>query len=219
MIDNDEDPYTTSKSTSRILMKHSTHILRQAWEDAIQDTKKAIAIDATAGRGSDTLSLSQMLGRKGTVHSIDIQSMAICETRKRHEELVDENKSELMTYVNSHANLQQVTGLMDGEVSLVTYNLGWCPMREADKYIVTQSESTIESLNSAKRIVCKGGGLISVMCYVGHSQGHSEHDSVVRWCSALDKKVWNVIHVNYPNRKQSPHLLLCKRIPTSKMNT
>ncbi len=42
-----------------------------------------LCIDATAGTGKDTVFLAKLVGEKGRVISMDIQEMAIEQTKKR----------------------------------------------------------------------------------------------------------------------------------------
>lgn len=197
----------------KLLLKHSTHVVRAGWQDAFQSTGSLIAIDATAGRGSDTLSLCQMLGSDGQVHAVDIQSLATQETKRRYAELKALNQpvADLTTYTASHVDLAALTGAPENSVAVVTYNLGWLPMREANKRIITREESTIASLDSASKLVCDKGGTISIMAYVGHNGGTAEKDAVVAWTRRLCIHQWSVLHLSYPNRNGAPHLLLCVR--------
>jgi ubiquinone/menaquinone biosynthesis C-methylase UbiE len=45
-------------------------------------SKGNVVVDATCGRGRDTLVLSQLVGKNGEVHAFDVQIEAISATRR-----------------------------------------------------------------------------------------------------------------------------------------
>ena len=63
-----------------------------------------VCIDATAGRGRDTLFLCQLVGETGTVYAFDIQADAIASTR----ELLEQHgcNAQAHLFQTSHANIQ-----------------------------------------------------------------------------------------------------------------
>lgn len=67
-------------------------------------------------------------------------------------------------------------------LSVHSYNLGYLP--KGDKSITTTRSSTLKSIESALQIV-RVGGLISILCYVGHPEGEQETMSVQQFVSAL----------------------------------
>lgn len=215
-----DDKVSEEPNTSINLLTHSTYVLRSAWRTAINRSTsgKPLAIDATAGRGSDTLSLCRLLGSQGVVHGIDIQQDAINETQSRYEEMVHDSESthesiaKLFLYKGCHSDLHARTGgvLNSESVAVITYNLGWYPGTNADRSIVTQAESTVRSLRSAEQLLAPGG-IISVMVYVGHDGGEKEEEAVYGWASNLCSKQWTVVYLTYPNRNLAPTLLLCER--------
>lgn len=193
------------------VMSHSGRIVRNVWRDAFMRTRSVIAIDATAGRGSDTLSLCELAGNDGVVHAVDVQAAALAETRARYDVACSTNvpMAVLRTHNASHDDLCAVTGLRGG-VAAVVYNLGWYPAPGADRRIITRAESTLRSLHSATKIVSPEG-IISIMAYVGHEGGRDEADSVREWSENLDRTCWSVVHLAYPNRRQAPELFLLQR--------
>lgn len=193
------------------IMSHSGRIVRSAWRDAFMRTKNVVAIDATAGRGSDTLSLCEIAGSDGVVHAVDVQAAALVETRARYDAACGGNiaLAVLHTHRGNHENLRTVTGLTGG-VAAIAYNLGWYPAPGADRSIITRAESTIRSLQSATELV-SSNGVISIMAYVGHEGGREEADSVRVWAANLDRSNWSVVHLAYPNRRQAPELFLLQR--------
>lgn len=198
------------------ILSHSTHLLRSVWQAAIHTSGRNIAIDATAGRGSDTLTLCKLLSsHDGTVHTFDIQSSALAETRARYQAMKDAQEDEtsiaqLQIHHACHSEIESRTGADAASVACVTYNLGWYPGKQADRSVITRPHTSVQSLESASRLIAPGG-VISVMAYVGHPGGADEEEAIRLWCSKLNSRLWTVAHLTYPNRKQAPVLLLCQR--------
>ncbi|KAI0559907.1 SAM-dependent methyltransferase [Gracilaria domingensis] len=191
-------------------MRHSGSFVREAWHDAIRNTEIRTVIDATAGRGSDTISLGQYVGNEGIVHAFDIQQDAIEETRQRYEEaLLHGDMGVLCLHRRSHEDFS-LLGLKEGSVSCVVYNLGWYPGKGADRSIITRESSTLRSLESAEGLVAVGG-VVSIMAYVGHKGGKEEEEACLDWATGLRSRKWNVVVLKYPNRRAAPSLILCER--------
>lgn len=209
----------TEDDMTPALLRHSGEVVRAAWRAAFQETGSNVAIDATAGRGSDTLSLSALAGAHGMVHTIDVQAAALEETAARHAAARKSScpivMSELRTHHASHADLTSVTGLTEN-VATVAYNLGWYPAQEADRSIITHADSTVQSLRSAVQLLAVSG-VVSVMAYVGHPGGREEADAVRDWTTTLDRRAWTVVHLTYPNRHQAPELFLLQRLHLPKL--
>lgn len=192
-------------------LRHSRPLARATWTAALRRAGCVVAVDATAGRGSDTLQLARLVGNRGVVHAIDVQAGAVAETRKRFEdEKTNGGLGELRAVVGSHEDLGCL-GLDPRSVAVVTYNLGFYPGRQADRNVVTQLETTVSSLRSAEKLVSVGG-VISVTAYSGHEGGAEEEDAVLRWAEMLCTKTWSTCHIRYPNRASAPSLVLCERL-------
>lgn len=190
-------------------LSHTRTLTRTIWQTALTHTSSLVAIDATAGRGSDTLTLAQLLPHDGTVHSIDIQASALSETRQRyHQKAAATPLAALQPHHMSHDRLDTLQ-LQPRSVGVVAYNLGWCPSYNADRSIVTLGETTVKSLDQAAGLVCVGG-VITVMIYVGHDQGKREEQQVLAWAASLAHD-WGVFTLAYPNRSLAPRVLICER--------
>lgn len=192
-------------------IRHSGIFLRSQWHSAIDRSKSLIAIDGTAGRGSDTIALGEYLGSGGEIHAFDIQSAAIAETADRYKRIAEiKPMADLHLHEQSHADFSSLQ-LPENSVAVVAYNLGWYPGQDTDRSVITKKDATISSLSSAENLVAIGG-LISVMAYVGHPGGKEEESAVVEWARGLCRRTWSVVLVSYPNRGGAPSLLLCERI-------
>lgn len=161
-----------------------------------------LVVDATMGNGHDTLFLAKCVGSGGVVIAFDMQSDALVATRER---LVEEGiePSRFQLHQKSHAELNEY---VTTDVAAVVFNLGYLP--RADKSLVTQTDSTIIALNHS--ISClRSGGVLSVMCYPGHSGGDAEAEAVVRWMKELEPSIAKVDKYQRINAEEkSPFLMV-----------
>jgi hypothetical protein len=127
--------------------------------------KNWIAIDATAGNGSDTVFLAGLCRQ---VIAFDTSKQAIENTTK-----ACMNLSNVIILHQSHDQMINYIRKAD----IVVFNLGYLP--KGDKNIVTLPETTIRALNQAKMILPQG--YVCVTCYLGHKGGKSEHTAVLAW--------------------------------------
>ena len=122
-------------------MKRRTPITQYCHERIQQMIKEPLlCIDATAGTGKDTVFLAKLVGEKGRVISMDIQEMAIEQTKKR---LLKERLSDRAEVVlDSHAHMDKYA--QKDSVSLIMFNLGYLP--GGDHSLSTKADTTIEAL-------------------------------------------------------------------------
>lgn len=92
-----------------------------------------------------------------------------------------------------------------GKVSAIMFNLGYLP--GGDHAITTTTEDTIFALNEAYGIL-RQGGVITALCYRGHSEGTKETKKVFELCK---EKKWDVEVVEGSSNPQSPVLILIKK--------
>lgn len=194
------------------VIQHGRALVRQAVLESVRLSEADIAVDATCGRGSDTITLARALGNSGTVYAMDIQRDAIAETVTRYEQIAkQESLAKLVPMCRSHEDLA-VLGLKPLSVAAVVYNLGWYPANGADRSIITKTDTTVNSLESALRFVKKCGAVI-VTTYVGHDGGQEEALAVDKWVSQLNSKTWSCAFVQFPNRVAAPsvHVIVRQR--------
>lgn len=133
-----------------------------------------LAVDATLGNGHDTLFLAQRVGVTGKVIGFDVQQEALNSTRQRLQEAgVPESSYEL--FCQSHSELDS---RLSSEVAAVIFNLGYLP--GADKSLITHEYTTLQALSQSMALL-RPDGILSVMCYPGHSGGDSEAEAVTSW--------------------------------------
>lgn len=157
--------------------------------------KAATVVDATAGKGRDTLLLASLVGENGKVIAFDIQKEAI-EASKR---LTDENGlSERVTFIcDSHENIKRRVAKADG----VVFNLGWLP--GSNHEIRTTAETSIRAIKAATEILTDDG-FVLICIYYGGLSGFGERDSVLEFLKTLDPKEFTVAVTGFPNRGGCP---------------
>lgn len=157
------------------------------------------AIDATLGNGHDALFLARLVGEGGLIVGFDVQAAAIESSSVRMEQ---NGVSHFKFHQAGHETMGE---MVEPGVAAVVFNLGYLP--NADKEVITMTETTIVALESALSLLRKGG-LVSVMCYPGHSGGDTESDAVRSWASKLDRKSYRVAEYKLLNAPNNPPFLV-----------
>lgn len=160
-------------------------------------------VDATLGNGYDCQMLAECVGDSGRVIGFDVQQQAIDSTRERLGPLA--KQCELIL-----AGHETLADHCPQGLSAVVFNLGYLP--GADKAMTTQAAKTLCALAAAVQLL-RQGGLLSVMCYIGHPGGMEEGRAVREWASLLPRSDWRVFHyqaVNAPN--DPPFLIIVEKL-------
>ena len=153
-------------------------------------------VDATAGRGRDTLLLSELVGNTGKVYAFDIQEEAIAATRA----LLSENKRNNVTLLlENHENIANYIN----EADAVIFNFGFLP--GGDHTLFSKPDTSINAINAALAIL-KDDGFVSLCIYYGGNTGYEERDAILDYLSALDPKKYTVMLQSFLNRKNCPPL-------------
>ena len=163
-------------------------------------------VDATLGNGHDALFLARLVGDQGEVIGFDIQADAVESAR----DLMIKNAVNTSSYRFFHAGHECMAEHVTEEVSVVMFNLGYLP--NADKSVITEMDTTLAAIEQAISLL-KVGGLISIMCYPGHSGGDTESAAVKAFCASLEREKYRVAEyglVNAPNNP--PFLLLIEKL-------
>jgi len=128
------------------------------------------AIDATIGNGHDTVFLAKCVGPTGCVWGIDIQAIALENTRKRLQ--ANGGLAQTRLILGNHADLNtHIPSFAFGHIRLICFNLGYLPGQ--DHTCTTQADSTLQALEQAQQLLAPGG-LISCLVYPGHPAGAQE---------------------------------------------
>ena len=145
-------------------------------------------VDATLGGGVDARFLAELVGPRGTLIGFDIQQEAIQRTEERLAPLSEAGRMpNVQLLLRSHSELQSaVPAELHGRLAAVMFNLGYLPGvdSEANRSIITQTQTTLAAMESALRLL-RPGGIIAAVLYPCHPGGDEEADAVLEWASAL----------------------------------
>lgn len=160
--------------------------------------KGDICIDATTGRGRDTLLLSMLTGNEGKVYAFDIQREAIISAKT----LLDENGRHNTQFIlDSHDKMSSYIKAADCAV----FNLGFLP--GGDHSIFSRPETSIKAINEALNII-NPQGFVSICSYYGGDTGYEERDALLNYLSQLDSKKYTVMLHSFYNRPNCPPLFI-----------
>lgn len=182
--------------------KKATEVAHSVWKCVVQ--KGDAVIDATCGNGYDTFAMLKMVAdksQKGRVYALDLQDVALQNTRSLLDESLDDNEKELVElFATCHSKMEEVLP-RNITVRLVAFNLGYLP--GGDKTMITKSETTLLGLEAAERVVAPGG-LISLLVYVGHPGGREEFETVQAFASRLPVDKWSSCKLEMLNKPLAP---------------
>lgn len=176
---------------------NTIRLLQQSLQLSIREG--AQCIDATAGKGHDTLFLARLVGESGHVLAMDIQPAAIAATEallqehdlRQRVELVQDGHERMQLYAEPET------------VDAIMFNLGYLP--GGDHRIATKAETTIAALAQGLQLL-RPLGLISLAIYQGGDTGFAERDAVLQWLRQLDHKRYTVLVTDFYNRPNDPPL-------------
>ncbi|CAK8534705.1 unnamed protein product [Lathyrus sativus] len=181
--------------------KKATDVAHMVWKHVVQ--KGDTVIDATCGNGFDTLELLNLVAddlHNGYVYALDIQKDALDKTSLLLEESLNYYQKHVKLFNICHSKMEEVVQ-RSSSVRLVAFNLGYLP--GGDKEIITRSETTLQALEAAERIVIPGG-LISVVVYVGHPGGREELETVETFAARMSVENWICCKLQMLNRPCAP---------------
>ena len=168
------------------------------------DKNIRIAIDATCGNGNDSLFLAK---RADQLFCFDVQAAAIHNTQKRLQASNLEIPHAKVTYIeDSHSNMQKHCSTHQGIVDVVMFNLGFLP-QSADLGITTQTSSTLTAIQYAMQFLADEG-LISILCYRGHTGGAEEFQAINELLNSIDQQRWHWQQFDSFNANESTPILL-----------
>lgn len=156
-------------------------------------------IDATMGKGRDTLRLCQIVGAAGRVYAFDIQLQALAATRAllaRHP-LTQNCRLVLADHSMMHMH---VPPQLHGTVSGIMFNLGYLP--GGDTALVTLVPTTLLALVRSLEIL-RVGGRLSIVCYPGHREGELECQAIEQWLGTLCAQQYQVEYGAYAADRQA----------------
>jgi SAM-dependent methyltransferase len=144
-----------------------------------------VVVDATLGTGRDAVFLSKLVGPTGRVFGLDLQPVAIQITKDR---IASAELSNVVCIEGCHSNLSdQLPDDVQGILAAVVFNLGYLPGGDPD--VKTKTDSSVAAIQTAYDLI-RGGGVISVMAYIGHPGGEEEAAQVESTMAALPGGLW-----------------------------
>lgn len=161
-------------------------------------SKDAVALDATVGRGHDTLFLCENCRM---VYGFDIQPEALRDTEKL---LKEHGLSNYQLFLQPH---QQLDSWVREPLDAVMFNLGYLP--SGDKSVTTVSETTLTAMEKALKLL-KKGGVMTLVVY-SHPEGLKEKEAVTSYVRTLDPQVFHVLHLQMANQPQAPEIIMITR--------
>lgn len=160
-------------------------------------------IDATAGRGNDTLMLSKLVGDSGKVIAFDVQPEAIESTKS----LLNENGVKNAQVIHdSHVNMDLYAE--KESVKCIVFNFGWLP--GADHSVSTHADTSIEAVKKGLELL-SGDGIMSLCIYYGRESGFEERDALLNFVENIDSKKYTAIVSSFVNRPNCPPIFVAIR--------
>jgi ubiquinone/menaquinone biosynthesis C-methylase UbiE len=176
------------------MLEFSHQLIKDYYES--RPKKDLVYVDATLGRGKDTLFMAKLLKDTGKVFSYDIQSEAISSTKKLLEQ---ENIHNVYLKQKSHEFIEEIP-------DLVIYNLGYLP--DSNKEITTMAKST---LSSVKQMVAEmsivSSLLLILVIYPGHPEGKLESEALEDFVKNLPIEKYYVTKFQNMNATNSPYVI------------
>lgn len=153
----------------------------------------AFCIDATAGRGRDTLFLCGLVGESGRVLALDIQPQAVASTRLLLEQNGCAPRAQVVQDCHSRLGEYAAPDTVDG----IMFNFGWLP--GGDHTAFSQPETSLAALDCALTRL-RVGGVMTLCVYYGRDNGTAERDAILAWLPTVDNRRYTVIRGDFANR-------------------
>ena len=106
---------------------------------------------------------------------------------------------------DSHSN---ICTYVHDKIDAVMYNLGYLP--NGDKNKTTMTDTTISSIKDVLKLL-NADGIITIVCYPGHSEGLKESIELEKFLRTLNQKEYDVIKYDFINQINNPPYLLAVR--------
>ena len=157
-------------------------------------------VDATCGKGRDTILLAKLSGNIGHVYAFDIQEKSILLTK----ELIAANNIINTTLIHDgHENMDEYVST---GITCVMFNLGYLP--GTDHSLSTNGKTTIIAIHKAMRLLCVGG-IITIVIYQGGDTGFDERNLVIEFCKSINQEQFTVQKTTFENQKNNPPIFIC----------
>lgn len=155
----------------------------------------AVCIDATAGKGRDTVLLCRLAGETGRVLAFDIQEEAVAQTQT----LLAEEGLRAEVLLDSHAHMGRY--LPPESVDCIVFNFGRLP--GGDPKIFTQADTSVEAIRVGLELL-RPGGVLAIALYYGGENGYEERDRILQYLEEVDQRCCSVLACRWLNRRGDP---------------
>lgn len=164
-----------------------------------QSPEGGFYIDATMGKGNDTLMLCRLAGEEGRVLAFDVQEEALRITGARLKEQGVSHLAELI--LDGHEHMDRYAGAESADV--ICFNFGYLP--GGDHEIATSAKTSVEAIRKGLAVL-RSGGMMSLCIYSGGDTGFDEKEKILEFLKELPAREYTVIVNEYYNRGNCPPL-------------
>lgn len=158
-----------------------------------------VYIDATMGKGNDTLFLCQLAKETGKVIAFDIQKEAIVQTKQLLKARGVIERAQLI--LDGHEHMDRYAE--QESVDAICFNFGYLP--GGNHEIATSADTSVEAVKKGLSLL-KHGGMMSLCIYSGGDTGFEEKEDLLKFLKELSPKRYTVIVNEYWNRGNYPPL-------------
>lgn len=153
----------------------------------------AFCIDATAGKGRDTLFLCRLVGESGRVLALDIQPDAVAQTRDLLTQEGVIHRAQVVETCHSRLGEYAAPASVDG----IMFNFGWLP--GGDHNTFSHADTSVTAVKAALDLL-KVGGVMTLCLYYGRQNGTAERDAILDFLPTIDHRRFTVIRGDFANR-------------------
>lgn len=174
-------------------------ITKWVQEQLKEEVKKALlCIDATAGKGQDTLFLLEHMDTRGKVIAFDIQQEALDATLCRIKEQ-GQDAGRLDLILDGHEHMEKYAEAES--VDVIMFNLGYLP--GGSHKLATHYSTTIQAIEKGL-VLLKPEGIMSICIYSGGDSGFEEREEVLNYLQHLNPKRYTVLVSSFFNKPNHP---------------
>lgn len=152
-----------------------------------------VCINATAGKGRDTLFLCRLVGDEGRVLALDIQPDAVAQTeallRAEGVSHIGRVVQDCHSHLGDYAEPESVDGIM--------FNFGWLP--GGDHKVFSTPDTSIAAVQAGLELL-RPGGAMSLCIYHGRDNGTAERDALLAYLATVDNRRYTVMVTRFANR-------------------
>lgn len=153
----------------------------------------AFCIDATAGKGRDTLFLCRLVGDSGRVLALDIQPDAVAQTTALLTGEGVAHRAQVVQTCHSRLGDYAAPDSVDG----IMFNFGWLP--GGDHTTFSHADTSVAAVKAALTLL-RVGGVMTLCLYYGRENGTAERDAILSFLPTIDPRRFTVIRGDFANR-------------------